>query len=157
MRRAKHRIPAQPTEVPVAMVLPDGALHRKSRAAQSRAGQGQQERSRELKFNGAFHEVVSMWGGHCCSPRPLSPTVTARVAVILSLAVKRSNPILRPRHYLRTQNIRPPDYRRRGYRGLPAPAAGHDDKLIWATKGPFPGKHEGQLMSQASYDLAGLG
>ena len=48
----------------------------------------------------------------------------------------------------------PPDYRRRGYRGLPAPAAGHDDNLLMANKGPFPRRHEGQLMSQASYYLA---
>jgi hypothetical protein len=60
------------------MVLPDGMLHGKSRATQSRASQGQQERGRELKFNRAFHEVVSMWGGHFRPPKPLSPKLLLR-------------------------------------------------------------------------------
>jgi len=107
------------------MVLPDGMLHGKSRATQSRAGQGQQERGRELKLNRAFHEVVSMWGGHSRPPKPLSPTAAARVAAILSPAVKRSNSILRPRHYQRTQNIRPTWLPPSWLPWVTAPAAGH--------------------------------
>jgi len=43
----------------MAMMLPDGMLHSKCRARQSRSYEGQQESNRELEFNGSAHEVVS--------------------------------------------------------------------------------------------------
>jgi len=89
------------------VVLPNRVLHRKSWAAQSPACQSQQACSRELKFNLAFHEVVVHVRRALVPAKALSPLVAARVAVILSLAVKRSNLILRPRHYVRTQNRLP--------------------------------------------------
>ncbi len=138
VRRPEHRIPQQPAEVPVAMMLPDSMLHGKSRAAQSRAGQGQQECGRELKFNCASHEILSVRGGHSCPPKPLSPTA-ARVAVILSPAVKPSNLIPQPRHYVRTQNRVPADYCPRGYRCYQRPRRAKPTSLYGQIRGHFRG------------------
>src|ERR1017187_5261543 len=82
MRRPKHRIPAQPPEVPAGMMLPDCGMHRKRRPRQAPAYQGQEEGGHELDLSRASHEVV---------PTP-SRSSFVRVAVILSHAVKRSNP-----------------------------------------------------------------
>ena len=40
------------------MMLPDRVMHRKGRARQSPAYQGQEDRRHELEFSDASHEVV---------------------------------------------------------------------------------------------------